>query len=581
MRLKSSFVAGQFLMSLLVAAMIALVGRLLYINVEDGPRLLARANDQQRSVIPLPARRGLVVDVRGRILAGTALQQSVFADPKLMPDKQDAASAVARILGGSAVELGQDLVAAGQRRFFVVRRRIDDDQAAALKKSRVAGIGTFDEPVRTYPQGALASQLLGFVSVDGLGLSGLENQCEDWLRGDAGFKTIIRDAARRAFWLAEDGYEAPRDGYHVVLTIDSVIQSIAEREIQAVVDKYKAESGVAVVMDPQTGAILAMANVPTFDPNHYQDYVAGSSWRFRNRAITDPIEPGSTFKPFVASFALMDKVTHLGEIIDCEGGTWRDGARVLHDHHGLPPIPFEDVVARSSNIGMAKLGKRLGNTRLQACLRAFGFGQTTGVDLSGDDQGIVLPAHQWTSFSTTSIPMGQEIGTTPLQMARAFCVFANGGMLVQPYVVRAILSSDGNVVQDYAPPPARRAIPRKIADVMKDAILTRVVNAGTGTQAALTHYQVFGKTGTAQIPRQGGGGYVPDAYVSSFIGAVPADEPRLVVIACVRKPVKSIGYYGGTVAAPAVREIMAASLAYLQVPHSREAPPAMAAAGGD
>jgi len=569
-------------MSLLIVALLALVGRLVFINTSQGAKLLARTYEQQRSVIPLPARRGLIVDAAGRIMAGTALQLSVFADPKLMPDKQEAAADVGRILDLPAAELGQDLVAAGNRRFFVVRKKISDEQAAALKQARVSGIGVFEEPYRTYPLGPLAAQVMGFVSSDGRGLGGIESQCEDWLRGEAGLKTIICDAGRRAFWLAEDGYQPPRDGYHVVLTIDAVIQAAAEREVQAAVEKYQAESGVAVVMDPRSGAVLAIANVPTFDPNHFQDYADGSQWRFRNRAITDPIEPGSTFKPFIASWALAEKVTRMGEVLDCESGAWRDGARILHDHHAYASLSFEDIVAKSSNIGMAKLGKRLGNKRLQAALKSFGFGTKTGIDLDGEASGIVRPPHQWNSFSTTSIPMGQEIGVTPLQLARAFCVFANGGMLVEPFVIRAVLASDGGVVQEHRPPAPKRALSKSVVATMKDSVLSGVVNHGTGTGAALTHYQVFGKTGTAQIPRPGGGGYVPDAYVSSFVGAAPAEDPRLVVVVCITKPKKSIAYYGGTVAAPAARQILATALAYLQVPHEREGPTEVAGlTGGD
>ncbi len=568
-RLKSSYISGQLLMSLVLTSLAALVGRLVFINASQGPRLLARTFEQQRSTVPLPARRGLIVDCHGRILAGTALQKSVFADPALMPDKLQAAEQVGQILDLPTGELGQDLVAAGSRRFFVVRRRISDDQAAALRATRVPGIGVFEEPYRTYPLTSLAAQVVGFVSRDGAGLAGIEHQCESWLSGESGVKTIVCDAARRAFWLAEDGYQPPRDGYHVVLTIDAVIQAAAERELQAAVDKFKAESGVAVVMDPRDGAILAMANVPTFDPNHFQDYAEGSAWRFRNRAVTDPFEPGSTFKPFIAAWALAERVTQLGEIIDCEAGMWRDGKRLLHDHHPYSGLSFEDVVAKSSNIGMAKLGKRLGNRRLQAALRAYGFGQKTGVGIVGESEGIVPPPHQWTSFSTTSVPMGQEIAVTPVQMVRAFASLVNGGRLVEPFMVRAILASDGGVVQEHKPTSPREILNRGVANTMRDVILTGVVNHGTGTQAALGRYQVVGKTGTAQVPKPGGG-YVPDAYVSSFVGAVPRQDPRLVVFVAVRRPVKSIGYYGGTVAAPAARQIMASALAYLQVPAERD-----------
>ncbi len=580
-RLKSSYVAGQLLMSLLLTALVALVGRLVYINTNQGARLLSRAYEQQRARVPIPARRGLIVDCNGRILAGSALQKSVFADPLIIPDKQAAAVEVGRILDLPAVELGQDLIAAGKHRFFVIRNRISEEQAETLRRSRVTGVGVFEEPYRTYPLGSLASQVLGFASSDGHGLAGIENQCDEWLRGETGVKTIVCDAARRAFWLADEGYQPPRDGYHVVLTIDAVIQATAERELRSAVAKYRAESGVAIVMDPRNGAILALANLPDFDPNHYQDYAGDSKWRLRNRAVTDPVEPGSTFKSFIAAWALQEKVTHLGDIIDCEGGAWVDGKRVLHDHRAYTNLSFEDVLAKSSNIGMGKLGKRLGNKRLRAALKAFGFGEKTGVDIAGESPGIVPAPHEWTSFSTTSVPMGHEISVTPLQVIRAFCAFANGGMLVQPHVIRAVVASDGGIVQEFREPPKRRAISKALADTMKNQILSGVVNHGTGSGAALTKYQVFGKTGTAQIPKPNSPGYIPDAYMGSFIGAAPCDDPRLVVLVCITRPQKSLGYYGGTVAAPAAREILAASLAYLQVPPEREAPVELAGAPAD
>ncbi len=429
------------------------------------------------------------------------------------------------------------------------------------------GLGLFDEPYRTYPMNETAAPLIGFVSRDGVGVSGLEYQLDEYLRGENGVKEIIRDARRKAFWLADDGYRPARDGYHVVLTIDAEIQAITERELGAAIEQFGAESGTAVVMNAKTGAVLAMASLPGFDPNYYTDY---SPSYYRNRAITDPYEPGSIFKPFVAAAALAEKRAHLGEAIDCESGSWRDGARTLHDHHPCGLLTFEQVIIKSSNIGMAKLGKRLGNEKLYDYVKAFGFGEKSGVNLTGEDAGIVRPLHRWNTFSTTSLPMGQEIGVTTLQMARAFCVFANGGKLVQPHVLRAVLAADGSVVRDFGePPPVRQVIPPEIARIMRDRILVAVVNEGTGSRAKLAGYQVFGKTGTAQIARKGGGGYEKNAYVGSFIAGAPAADPELVAIVSVRRPDRSKGYYGGTIAAPAVREILGQSLAYLDVPYDK------------
>ena len=556
--------AAKIVIGTVMVALTALVGRLVYINAKNGQMLLARAERQQKSVVPLKARRGLIVDSQGRIIAGTILRQSVFADPKIIPDKRAASEQVAAILGADARELNHDLIAAGDRRFFVLRRGVTDEQAERIRQAGVYGLGIFDEPARTYPMNSVSASIIGFVSPDGVGVSGLEHQCDEWLSGANGVKTIIRDAGRKAFWLADGGYRPARDGLHIVLTIDSEIQTAAEREIEATLKKYEAESGIAIVMHAKSGAILAMVNAPGFDPNNYGDY---GPERYRNRAITDPVEPGSTFKPFVVAGALADKTVSMSDTFDCERGLWRDGKRLLHDHHPYGLLSLEDVVVKSSNIGMAKIGKKMGARRLFDHITAFGFGQRTGIDLIGEDPGIVRPLSVWNDFSVTSVPMGQEIGVTPLQMTRAFACFANGGILVQPHVIRAVLAADGRVLSDFSDPPAiGRIIPEEIADLMKRDILASVIRRGTGTGAALTSHQVFGKTGTAQIAKKGGGGYEKNAYVGSFVGAAPMNDPQLVIFVAIRKPNRSKGYYGGVVAAPAAREILAHAMAYLQIP---------------
>jgi cell division protein FtsI/penicillin-binding protein 2 len=559
-----SRLVGQTIIAAAMVALIALGGRLIYISASRGPALLAQAHHQQRSIIPLKHRRGLITDCRGRIIAGTLLQKSVFADPSVLPDKQAAAEKVAGILGLDAREVGEELLSAGDREFIVIRRGITEEQAQQIDDADVYGLGTFNEPYRTYPMGEVAAPLVGFVSPDGHGVSGLEIQCEQWLAGENGLKTIIRDARRKAFWLAENGYRPARDGFHVVLTIDAEIQATAERELAACIQQYKAESGCAIVMHPRTGAILAMANVPSFDPNRYRDYGASL---YRNKAITDPFEPGSTFKPFVAAAALAEGVVKLGEVFDCESGSWQDGARLLHDHHPYGALTFEQVVIKSSNIGMAKFGKRLGNERMYKAVRAFGFGEKTGIGLDGEDPGLVRPFHRWNSFTTTSVPMGQEVGVTALQLARSFCAFANGGLVVQPFLIRAVLAADGRVLSDFSdPPPLGQAIPAEIAETMKEKVLCPVVEEGTGTKAKLANYRVFGKTGTAQIARHGGGGFEPKAYVGSFVCGAPATDPQLVVLVSIRRPNAAIAYYGGTIAAPTAKEILAHALAYLNVP---------------
>lgn len=564
MRSRMAHLSGHVLIAGVLTALVLLVGRLVYINTHDRPSLVARAVRQQTSVVPLMPRRGLIVDCRGRIISGTLVRKSVFADPQALTNKDTAIGTIANILGIAPQEVGSDLLDAGDRRFLVIRRGVDEEQAELIKNTATYGLGVFNEPYRVYPMNTLGSALIGFVSPDGGGVSGLEYQCDTWLRGESGLKTIVRDARRKAFWLADGGYRPARDGFHVVLTIDSEIQAVTERELGVAIDKYKAESGVAIVMNPNTGAVLAMANMPAFDPNNYGDF---STVRYRNRAITDPYEPGSTFKPFIAVGALQEKVVSLGEVFNCEHGEWTDGARTLRDHHPYDYLSFEEVIIKSSNIGMAKIGKRMGNEQLNHYVRLFGFGQKTGLDILGEDPGIVRPFSRWNSFTTTSIPMGQEIGVTPIQMARAFSALSNGGRLITPYVIKAVMDADGRVVSDFTPTqPTETIMPAQSIATMKDKILTQVVNIGSGTAAKLSNYQVFGKTGTAQIAKKNGRGYEPNAYVSSFIAGAPARNPQLVVFVAVRRPNKSIGYYGGKVAAPVVSQILRHALAYLEVP---------------
>lgn len=578
MRSRFSNLAAQLLIGTVMLALLALVGRLIYINTNDGPNLLARAVRQQRSIIPLIARRGLIVDCRGRIISGTTLRNSVFADPQVLPDKAAAAQTASSILQMDPNEIAPDLLAAGDRRFFVIRRGVSDEQAERIRRAGTYGLGVFIEPYRTYPMSTLAAGLIGFVSPDGKGVSGLEYQCDTWLRGENGVKAIIRDAHRKAFWLADGGYRPARDGFNVVLTIDSEIQATVERSLAEAVQRFDAESGVGIVIHPGTGAILAMANYPSFDPNHYGDFAAE---RYRNRAVTDPYEPGSTFKPFIAAAALAEGVVRLGEVFDCEHGTWQDGPRTLRDSHPFDYLTFEEIVIRSSNIGMGKIGKRLGNELLYKHVRGFGFGRKTGVDLLGEGSGILRDLSRWNSYTTTSIPMGQEIAVTPLQLARAFCVFANGGKLVEPYVVRAVVDARGRVVSDLTPEPSNeQVLPEEIVAVMKDKVLSEVVNQGSGRRVRLANYQVFGKTGTAQVAKKGGGGYEPNAYVSSFVGAAPARDPQMVALIVIRKPNKSLGYYGGTVAGPVVREILRHGLAYLQIPPDLQPPKITALSSG-
>ena len=573
---------------LVVIALAALAVRLVQVHRHRRADLVAWAQRQRRSVIAIPARRGMIADSKGRVMATSVERPSVFADPNVIPHPkvmsdpniargdqavtdvrvikayESVADKLGPALGLDPKILADELLCRAGRRFYWVKRLVTDAEADAVKALKLRGVGIIYESERRYPMNDRFAHGVGFVNRHGRALAGLELRYDGDLRGQAGQRTVVTDVRRRAIFTAREGYRPPKDGGHLVLTIDAAIQGIAEQKLAAAIQQFRAQAGSVIVMVPRTGEVLALANVPTFDLNRYADYPESARC---NLAIQAPVEPGSTFKPFIATAALAEKKTWPGEPIFCHYGLYVAGRRRLHDHHPYGTLTFEQVLVKSSNIGMAILGQRLGNEHLHAYVTRFGFGRLTGIELPGEDGGIVLPLRRWTSYSTTSLPMGQEIATTGIQLATAFSAIVNDGVMMRPRVVRGVLRSDGSVERDGSNPvEVRRVLRKSVARKMARDILVRVVKEGTGRRAALAEYQVLGKTGTAQIAYRNGGGYEPDAYVSSFVGAAPASDPRVLVYMMITRPVKRLGYYGGTVVAPAVREVLSKTLAYLGVP---------------
>ena len=566
------------LIGLVTALLAALVGRLCWLTVEPHPVIHKRSATQHRLRLPLLPRRGLIVDCTGRILACSIECRSVFADPQLLADEgADPAAVAARVapaIGRPIAEVGKQLAAPDGRRFTWLKRwanRADADVVAAME---IRGIGLLREAERTYPMGKLAAHVLGFVGADGHGLEGLERTHDKLLSGREGVKISVSDAARRAIWVSREDFRPPVDGTHLVLTLDSAIQATAEAALAESCGKYEAESGTALVMDPCTGEVLAWANWPTFAPGRLRESRPDSR---RNRLATDPFEPGSIFKPLVAAAALEAGVCQSNQMFNCDKAVFSMGGtktRRLREYTGRTygQLSFRDVIVKSSNVGMGQIGVAMGNKRLYDSLRGLGFGQRTGIGVSGEDPGLFWPLSKWTAYSTTSLPMGQEVSVTSLQMLRAFAALANGGLLLEPRIVRGLVDPHGTMVWDNSRPiVVRRVFREEVAREMM-SILSDVVKRGTGTRAALEGYQAFGKTGTAQIANRGGGGYEEGAYVSSFIGGAPAGEPQIVAVVSVYRPVKRKGYAGGVVAAPAVKKILEHALRYLRVP--REAAPA-------
>ncbi|MCB9850396.1 MAG: penicillin-binding protein 2 [Phycisphaerales bacterium] len=558
-----------FLLACLGVAFVGLLFRLVYIDTALAPRLQAIAEQQQETLSMIPARRGSILDTRGRVLAVSQMRYSVFADPELVEQKDETARVLSHVLEMSAGEIENEMWASGSPRFCWLQRRVDEVTADAVRGLKLTGIGLHPEFERDWPMHETACQVIGIVGSDGKGLEGVELAYNAHLSGTPGERNVRRDARRHALGAGADGLAPPVDGGHVLLTIDSVIQTIVEERLADQVQQFEAESGVAVVMSPKTGEVLALANVPTFDVNRYNDFDASLR---RDRAITDPVEPGSIFKPVVMAGALDGGFVHVTEQIDCHNGMFSFGGRIIHDTHPKSILDPRGIIVHSSNIGMGIIGERMGNKVLRETLSKFGLGALTQVGLPGESEGIVPPLKQWNRYSTTSVPMGHEVAVTPLQLAAAFSAVVNHGVLLRPRIVRAKLGADYAPVEEFDEPEMiQRVMAPEVADYIRREMLTGVVEEG-GEPLDASPYAMCGKTGTAQVPYTNRRGYEPNAYLSSFVGAAPVDDPEIVVLVMIRKPNRAIGYYGRVVSGPVVRDVVRSVLAYLEV-----APPAQLA----
>jgi cell division protein FtsI (penicillin-binding protein 3) len=550
------------LFAFLAAWAVIVIARLAQVQLVRHGEYVVKAARQQERTLALQPVRGSIMDSRGRILAESVAAESIYADPQAIGDRDQTAKALASVkaLQIDRGELNGKLSSASG--FVWIARQLPLETTAAVKALKLPGIYFLEEHRRSYPRSVLAANVVGYVGLDGEGLGGIEHSFDAQVRGRAGRVTLLRDARRGMYLVGGEGPNRPIDGNDVVLTIDSVVQFVAERALSRAVAQYRAGGGMAIVMDPRDGRILAMASNPTFDPNRFRDFSPDDR---KNRAIQDQYEPGSTFKIVTASAGLEEGVVTPSQILDCGQGFIQIGNTEIHEHghnrYGL--MTFEDVMVHSSNVGAIRVGLALGQDRFYRYIRRFGFGERTGLPLPGEAQARVRRTEQWSQLSNASMSIGQEIAVTPLQLITAIAAVANGGLRVQPRIVEKVVDAKGNII--YTPQTAApvRVISEKTAAVLNE-ILKAVVGRGTGVQAALADHVVAGKTGTAQKAARGG--YSPDKVVASFAGYVPADRPQLVILVVVDEPKGS--EYGGTVAAPAFKEIAESTLRYLNVPPS-------------
>ncbi|MGH7200023.1 MAG: peptidoglycan D,D-transpeptidase FtsI family protein, partial [Planctomycetaceae bacterium] len=452
--------------------------------------------------------------------------------------------------------------------FLWVKRRLTDSEAERVRSLDLPPEvwGFRQEYLRRYPQGPLAAHVLGLRDIDGIGRGGIEESCDAPLRGRDGQRVLVRDALGKVIDVREEVAQPPEDGRTIVLTIDAVIQLYAERELDALMSEWKPHSACVIVMDPDTAEVLAMASRPAFDPNDPAG-VPEAAWK--NTAIAAIYEPGSTFKPFVVAWGIEKGLIKRDETFHCENGVYRMGRRILHDHHPYGELSVTDVLVKSSNIGMAKIGERLTNRELYNATVAFGFGSPTGVELPGEVVGTVRPLDEWTGYSTGSVPMGHEIAVTPLQLITAHAALAGDGLLRRPRLVLCEMEGPGGAARGlshasiYSP-----TVGAETCRWLIEGPMTEVVRRGTGTKGRLDGYTVFAKTGTAQKLDPATGGYSTSRHVGSFLCGAPAEDPRVLVLVVVDEPAAAGSQYGGTVAAPTAARILEQTLIHLRVPKS-------------
>jgi cell division protein FtsI (penicillin-binding protein 3) len=511
------------------------------------------AQNQHRQTVTIPASRGTIYDRDGVELAIGEQATTVYADPRQVTNARGIALAAQEIFGPKVVNASAlyPQLLDKSKGFVYVARKADPDLATKLAKRGFDGVGFYSEERRFYPQHTVGASVLGYAGVDNQGISGLEYGYDKLLQGKPGVETIVKDPFGRA--LDTISSTPVREGSDVFLTIDHTIQAEAESVLRQTVHQWGAKAASAIVLDPRTGEVLAMADAPTYDANSFPQVSPAVS---RNRAVTDQYEPGSTFKLVTVSAALSEHLVTPRTQFTLPYEI-KVADRWIHDAEQRPTETFSvaQILAKSSNVGAVTLAEKLGPSKLMQWIQHWGFGKPTGIDFPGESPGAVLPLEQWSGSTIGNVPIGQGVAVTPLQMASAYAAVANGGVWIEPHLVQ-------RVAGHRVPKPKRRRILPPAVDSEISAMLQNVVADGTGTEAQIPGYRVAGKTGTAQIP--GPHGYTGGRYVASFVGFVPASKPRLVVLVKVQEPTKAI--FGGVVAAPAFAQIAKFCLQYLEIP---------------
>ncbi|HEX4638809.1 MAG TPA: penicillin-binding protein 2 [Chthoniobacterales bacterium] len=541
--------------------------RLIYLQMIKHDQYAGLAAEKHVIKQPIFAERGTILDANNEVLAHNVPVETVVADASRVTDVDATVDLVAAELKLPRSEVSEKL--RSDRRYMVLKREVAKANADSLRQKlrakNLRGIYFEQDATRIYPNGAMLCHVIGFTDFEHRGIQGVESSLDEYLRGQDGYRYIEHNRAGQELVLYRGQERASRNGYQVHLTVDLNLQNIVENEIDAAMREYSPKKATIILMRPQTGEILAVANRPAFDLNQRSD---AKPEQMKNRAICDMMEPGSTFKIVTAAAALNEHKFSLDSYIFCENGVWNYGGTPLHDHAAFKDLSVKDILVKSSNIGAAKMAVTLGDQKFYEYIRRFGFGERTGVELPGEIPGLIRSPNSWSKISITHIPMGHEIGVTPLQMATAMCAIANGGKLMTPRIVKSITTGDGKTISTLKPIVLRQVISPQTANQIGTALRGVVSDRGTAAAAAVPGFTIAGKTGTAQKVGPHGG-YEKGKEVVSFCGYLPADKPEFVGLVVLddaqTKPEQN---YGGTVAGPIFSRIAEKAARYLDLePH--------------
>ena len=563
----------EYTVRVLLCIAVVLVGRLFFLQIIDKSDLQAKNLSQVQVDRKLQSPRGTIYDRNGRPLAMSVVTKSLYADPKMI---KQSPSGIAELIAPYVTMSKEDIVKSLQAdtAFVWIDRMMDPEKSKAVAQlisdKNLEGLNFVEESKRYYPNGNLAAQVLGFVGTDDKGLDGLEMVLDDELKGGIQKELVATDRKGNAIFGSVLSKYLPDKGKSVTLTIDASIQFIAERALDKAMEDTGAKHASVIVMDPKTGEILAMANRPTYDPNHYSQ---GSEEDFKNIAVTNLYEPGSTFKPIIASAALASGKWKLDQVYNDKGSFAANGHVMQNwNGEGYGPVRLIDILKFSINTGMAEIGTTTGADILSKYVRNYGFGSKTGIELPGEGDGILYDPADMSKLDVATMSIGQGIAVTPLQMVRAFGAIANGGSMMKPHIVKSYSNIKGDVTSTTDPEVVGQPIPEETAKTIAD-ILEKEVSEGGGTKAMVEGYHFGGKTGTAQKLDTKHGGYLDGQYIASFIGFGPVEDPKFVVLVVIDDPQKG-SYYGSQIVAPVFKDIVSQLVRYYQMsPYVKESTP--------